>query len=71
MIRSYPFAMVFIVTRTLFLIPAIHRMGLPGAQMTIWGSIATACFLPSFILAWQEIGTSKSRLQGTKAIRVA
>jgi len=58
MIRSYPFAMVFVVARALMMVPAIDRMGLLGVQMSVWSSIATACFLPSFILAWQEVASS-------------
>jgi len=58
MIRSYPFAMVFVATRTLNMLPAIARMGVLGVEISVWSSIAVACFLPSFILAWQELAVS-------------
>ena len=59
MIRSYPFAMVFIVARAINLIPAIERAGIMALVSVVWTVIATACFLPSFIISWQAI--SKSR----------
>jgi hypothetical protein len=31
-------------------------MGLVG---TVWASIAVACFLPSFMIAWQHLAASK------------
>ena len=52
MTRSYPFAMVFVI-------PAINRMGLVGGVTVVWSVIATACFLPSFVVAWQALAASR------------
>jgi len=59
MMRSYPFAMVFVVVRTIMGIPAVGRMGELGLENTVWSVIATACFLPSFVIAWQGIKRPK------------
>src|SRR5450755_653408 len=62
MMRSYPFAMVFIVVRTIGAIPAIARMEF-GTVTVVWSVIATACFLPSFVIAWQALATSQRRVK--------
>jgi uncharacterized membrane protein len=59
MIRSYPFAMVFVVVRAIVAIPAVARMGEVGIQTAVWSVIATACFLPSFVIAWQALAASR------------
>jgi uncharacterized membrane protein len=59
MMRSYPFAMVFVVVRAILAIPAIDRMGLLGVSTVVWSVIAVACFLPSFVIAWQGLRGSK------------
>lgn len=59
MTRSYPFAAVFIVVRTITAIPAIVRMGEFGAITVIWSVIATASFLPSFVISWQALAASR------------
>ena len=59
MMRSYPFAMVFIVVRAINSIPAIARRGEPGIASVVWSVIATACFLPSFVIAWQALAASR------------
>jgi uncharacterized membrane protein len=59
MMRSYPFAMVFIVVRAINSIPAIARMGEAGIATVVWSVIATACFLPSFVIAWQALAASR------------
>jgi uncharacterized membrane protein len=59
MMRSYPFAMVFVVVRAIVAIPAIARMGEMGLAAVVWSVIATACFLPSFIIAWKGVLASK------------
>jgi uncharacterized membrane protein len=58
MMRSYPFAMVFVVVRVFLAIPAIARMGELGIATVVWSVIATACFLPSFVIAWQALAAS-------------
>ena len=59
MMRSYPFAAVFVVVRVLVAIPAIARMGELGLAAVVWSVIATACFLPSFVIAWQALAASR------------
>lgn len=59
MMRSYPFAMVFVVVRAVLAIPAIDRMGELGLETVVWSTIATACFLPSFIIAWKGVWAAK------------
>jgi len=39
--------------RAIVAIPAIDRMGLLGLSTVVWSVIAVACFLPSFVIAWQ------------------
>lgn len=58
MMRSYPFAMVFVVVRVLVAIPAIARMGELGIATVVWSVIATACFLPSFLIAWASLSSN-------------
>jgi len=55
MMRGYPFAAVFVVVRVLVAIPAIARMGEMGLIVAVWSVIATACFLPSFVIAWHSL----------------
>ena len=59
MTRSYPFAMVFVVVRVINSIPAVGRMGEVGIATVVWSVIATACFLPSFVIAWQALAASR------------
>ena len=59
MIRSYPFAAVFVVVRVIVAIPAVAQAGAMGLIGTVWASIAIACFLPSFMIAWQHLAASK------------
>jgi len=59
MMRSYPFAVVFIVARAILAIPAIERMGEVGFVSVVWSVIAVACFLPSFLIAWNDVLAAK------------
>jgi len=59
MMRSYPFAAVFVVVRAILPIPAIAQMGVLGIATVVWSVIATACFLPSFVIAWQALAASR------------
>jgi hypothetical protein len=59
MIRSYPFAAVFVVLRMIGAIPAIERMGLIVVATVVWTVIAVACFLPSFLIVWQGLAVGK------------
>ncbi len=60
MMRSYPFAMVFVVVRAILAIPAIERMGELGLVSVVWSAIATACFLPSFLIGCRAVFASKA-----------
>lgn len=53
MLRSYPFAVVFLAARVILAIPAIERMGEVAFISVVWTVIAAAGFLPSFLIAWQ------------------
>jgi uncharacterized membrane protein len=55
MIRSYPFAMVFTVTRMIIPLPPIQRLGAEGAHAVIWTVIAMAAILPNILLDWRAI----------------
>ena len=55
MIRSYPFAMVFTVTRMIIPIPAVYRLGVAGIETVVWTVIALAAILPNLLLDWREI----------------
>jgi len=68
MMRSYPFAMVFVVVRVLIAIPAIARMGEVGLMAVVWSVIATACFLPSFVIAWQSLAASQRSVKVRAAL---
>ncbi len=59
MIRSYPFAAVFVFVRVVIAIPAVARAGVLGLAEVVWSCIAIACFLPSFMIAWQHLAASK------------
>jgi uncharacterized membrane protein len=63
MMRSYPFAAVFVVARVFVAIPAIARMGELGLATVVWSVIATACFLPSFVIAWQALAASRRAIK--------
>lgn len=66
MMRSYPFAAVFVVVRAIITIPAIARAGELGLAEVVWSTIAVACFMPSFLIAWQHLAAS-SRPQKARA----
>jgi len=59
MLRSYPFALVFVVVRAVLAIPAIGSMGVFGLIVTVWSCIAAACFVPSFLIAWRGVLESR------------
>ena len=71
MIRSYPFAMVFIFTRSLFAIPAIQRLGEVGIVSVVWSCIAAACFIPSFVINWRAVFPNKQRASSAIKVRAA
>ena len=69
MMRSYPFAMVFVVNRVILSIPSIAQMGLEGIETVVWSSVAVACFLPSFLISWQSLVAkhNKQKLRNSTA----
>jgi uncharacterized membrane protein len=54
MMRSYPYAMVFLCVRATFAIPAIQKLGEVGLFSVVWSWIALAGTVPSFVIAWQN-----------------
>jgi uncharacterized membrane protein len=58
MLRSYPFALVFVVVRVLLTIPPIDRMGEFGLVVSVWSTIAVAGIVPSFLIAWKHLAAS-------------
>ena len=67
MVRGYAFAAVFVVVRVILAIPAVERMGLFGVATTVWSVLATACFLPSFVIAWQALAVSRRAMKARAA----
>ncbi len=70
MMRSYPFAMVFVVVRSILAVPAVAQAGYPGLVGTVWSVIAVACFLPSAIIEWQKLA-ARSRTEKARATAAA
>ncbi len=58
MMRGYPFAMAFVVNRVILSIPAVQAMGVFGVITVVWSTNAVACFLPSYLIAWQALAAS-------------
>ena len=71
MIRSYPFAMVFVFTRALFSIPAIQRLGEVGIVSVVWSCIVAACFIPSFVISWCAVFPNKQGASPGGKVRAA
>jgi uncharacterized membrane protein len=55
MVRSYPFAMIFVVARAILAIPAVASLGEAGFVSVIWTLEAVACFVPSAVISWREL----------------
>ena len=55
MIRSYPFAMVFVVARVILAVPAVKAMGEVAFVSVVWSLIAAACFVPSLVISWRAL----------------
>ena len=71
MIRSYPFAMVFIFVRAIIAIPAIARLGELGVVSAVWTCIAAACFIPTFVINWRAVFPTKKHSAPGVKIRAA
>jgi uncharacterized membrane protein len=55
MIRSYPFAMVFVLARAILAVPAVQALGEVGFVSVVWSLIAAACFVPSLVINWRAL----------------
>ena len=55
MIRSYPFAMVFTLSRMIIPLPPVFRLGVVGIETVVWTVIALAAILPNIFLDWRAI----------------
>ena len=59
MMRSYPFAMVFVFARAILAIPAVRAGGETAFISVVWTCEALACFIPSIIIALRSVGARK------------
>jgi uncharacterized membrane protein len=71
MIRSYPFAMVFVVVRAILTIPVIERLGLVGVVSVVWSCIAAACFVPTFVINWRTMFPAKAAARAVTRVQAA
>lgn len=55
MIRSYPFAMVFVIARAVLAVPAVQALGEVGFVSVVWSLIAAAYFVPSLVINWRAL----------------
>jgi uncharacterized membrane protein len=60
MIRSYPFAMVFTVTRMVQVFVPFTRGGHPGNEALFWSCILLAAVLPNVLIEWPVIFSRKA-----------
>ncbi len=67
MIRSYPFAMVFTVARTVRVVVPGSWLGPTGGEAVLWLASAMAAFLPSIFLDWPAIFSRTSARVATAA----
>ncbi|HEX8686713.1 MAG TPA: DUF2306 domain-containing protein [Pyrinomonadaceae bacterium] len=65
MIRSYPFAMVFVVARLLLAIPASAGLGEVGLVSVVWGCNAAACLVPTFVINWRALSPRQRARRAT------
>jgi hypothetical protein len=72
MIRSYPFAMVFVFARAILAIPAVKALGEVGFVSVVWSLIAAACFVPSLVISWRALfGQAPARARAAVAPKAA
>jgi len=69
MIRSYPFAMVFVFARVILAIPAVKAMGEVAFVSVVWSLIAAACFVPSFVISWRALFKRGAAPAGRRAVQ--
>jgi uncharacterized membrane protein len=60
MIRSYPFAMVFVLARAILAVPAVKALGEVGLVSVVWSLVAAACFIPSLVISWRALVKHKA-----------
>ena len=60
MIRSYPFAMVFTVTRMVQAFVPFTRGGHPGNEALFWSCLLLAALLPNVFIEWPVIFSRKA-----------
>ena len=60
MIRSYPFAMVFVFARAILAIPSVRALGEDAFIAVVWTCEALACFVPSVIIALRSVNSRKA-----------
>jgi len=65
MIRSYPFAMVFTLTRMVQVFVPFTRGGHPGNEALFWSCILLAAFLPNVFIEWPVIFSRKTMRAAT------
>lgn len=65
MIRSYSFAMVFTVTRTIQVFVPFTRGGHPGFEALLWSSCLLAAILPNVFIEWSAIFPRKATRPAT------
>lgn len=68
MIRSYPFAMVFVLARVILAIPAVKAMGEVGLVSVVWSLIAAACFVPSLVISWRALFRRRAATAGRRVV---
>jgi uncharacterized membrane protein len=69
MIRSYPFAMVFVLARAVLAVPAVRALGEVGFVSVVWSLVAAACFVPSLVISWRALFSRGAAPVGRSAIR--
>jgi uncharacterized membrane protein len=60
MIRSYPFAMVFVFARAIMALPPIQAMGEVGFISVVWSCEVAASFIPSLVISWGALSRRKA-----------
>jgi uncharacterized membrane protein len=69
MIRSYPFAMVFVLARAVLAVPAVRALGEVGFVSVVWSLVAAACFVPSLVISWRALFSRGAAPVGRSALR--
>ena len=69
MMRSYPFAMVFVVARVFNAIPAIQAGGPVAIAGTVWTVLLISFFLPSFLIEWQKLAANRRKINLRAEVR--